>query len=630
MTIMRLPALTALAILLATPSFGQDRDHVKTPVLRAQTAKPAFAAPAITPPPATARVRTATEAEDFIAKVEADLVSQNEYANRIEWIAANFITGDSSWLMAKVSAERAALAVGRAKTAATFDGVAVDPVTRRKLELLKRAFPLPPPDRPGAAEELANIEVRLDTAYTTGKVTYQGKELTLDDITDIMRTERDPSMLKTLWERWHAIARPMRDEYARLVRLANEGARALGYAETGVLWRSWYDMPANDFAKTVEGLWLRLAPIYQNLHCYTRARLNEKYGDAVQPRIGPIRADLLGDMWAQSWSNVHDLLAPKNADLGYDLTQALVQHDYDATKLVKTAANFYSSLGFAELPPTFWTRSLFVRPRDREVDCEASAWNIDSKDDVRIKACLRVNADDFYTAHHELGHNMYTLAYQDQPALFQNGANDGFHEAIGDFIGLSSVTPTYLQQIGLIEKAPGAEADISYLLRMALEKIAFLPFGYIVDKWRWQVFAGETMPEHYNEEWWALRRKYQGVVPPGVRPADAFDPGAKAHIASNIPYMAYFLATIYQFQFHRAACRIAGWNGPLNRCSIYGNKEVGTRLQAMLRLGASKPWPEALAAFTGERDLDANAVIDYFAPLDRWLTAQNKDEMCGW
>ena len=350
----------------------------------------------------------------------------------------------------------------------------------------------------------------------------------------------------------------------------------------------------------------------------------------MQLRSGPIRADLLGDMWAQSWSNVYDLLAPKNAELGYDLTQALVKQGYDAVRLVKTAENFYTSIGFAPLPPTFWTRSLFVRPRDREVDCHASAWDIDSKDDLRIKTCLRVNADDFYTAHHELGHNMYQRAYQEQPVLFQDGANDGFHEAIGDFVGLSSVTPGYLREIGLIDKVPGAEADIPYLLRMALEKIAYLPFAYIVDKWRWQVFAGETTPEQYNDAWWALRTKYQGVAPPVQRPADAFDPGAKSHIASNTPYMRYFLATIYQFQFHRAACRQAGFTGPLHQCSIYANKAVGAKLDKMLAMGKSRPWPEALYAMTGERQIDATAILDYFAPLKKWLDEQNKGRTVGW
>jgi peptidyl-dipeptidase A len=632
---MRLAALTvatlisALAAVLAVtlpsagPALAQDRDDVQTP-LSARPAVRALTAPAPTPE------RTAQAAADFIAKVEAELVGENEYANRVQWIAANFITDDTNWLLSKATAEIGAKSVARAKQAAAFAGVEVDPVVRRKLDLLTRSLTLPPPERPGAGEELAEIATRLDTTYSTGKVAYQGKELTLDDIEDIMRGSRDPAELQALWEGWHAVARPMRSDYARMVSLANEGARGLGFADTGALWRSWYDQPPDAFAKTVERLWTQLAPLYRNLHCYARGRLNAKYGDAVQPRRGPIRADLVGNMWAQGWGNVYDLLAPKRGGLGYDLTQALVQQRYDVLRVVKTAERFYTSLGFAPLPATFWTRSLLVRPRDREVDCHASAWDIDNKDDLRVKACLRVNADDFYTAHHELGHNVYQRAYKDQPALFQDGANDGFHEAVGDFVGLSSVTPGYLREIGLINQLPGADADIPYLLQMALEKIAFLPFSYIVDKWRWQVFAGETPPERYNEAWWALRTTYQGVAPPGPRPADAFDPGAKSHIAASVPYTRYFLAMVYQFQFHRAACRIAGWSGPLNRCSIYGNKDVGERFQAMLRMGASRPWPEALTAFTGERDLDAGAIADYFAPLDRWLTEQNKGETCGW
>jgi peptidyl-dipeptidase A len=389
-------------------------------------------------------------------------------------------------------------------------------------------------------------------------------------------------------------------------------------------------MPADAFSRRVERLWSQLAPMYRELHCYARARLNERYGDRVQPRTGPLRADLLGDMWAQQWGNVYDLLAPKHASLGYDLTQALVRHGYDALKETKVAEAFYVSLGFPALPESFWTQSLFLRPRDREVDCHASAWNIDAKEDVRMKACLRVNADDFYTVHHELGHVYYDRAYQNQSIIFQDGANDGFHEAIGDFIGLSALTPAYLQQLGLIDRVPADEADIPFLLRMALEKIAFLPFGYVVDKWRWQVFSGETASADYNRAWWELRTKYQGVIPPGPRPPDAFDPGAKAHVAESEPYMRYFLATIYQFQFHRAACRMMGWQGPLNRCSIAGNTDVGARFQEMLRLGRSKPWPEALATFTGESDIDASAVGEYFAPLSRWLVEQNRNESCGW
>lgn len=638
----RMKPWLAAALLLATvPAFAQERvppatatqpHAIPAPGANEWPAAPprATAAPQQTapvtagPPPATR-----TEAEAFVAKAEAEIATMGQLANRISWTRATFITADTMWLDAKVGAEQSTLSAAFARQAARYDGVEVDAVTRRKLDLLKRALVLPVPDRPGAAAEISDLAVRLDSTYATGKVAYQGKQLTLDDVMERMRTSRDPAELKALWEGWHAVAIPMRADYARLVNLVNEGARELGYRDTGTLWRSWYDMPPDEFAKVVDRLWRQLEPLYRNLHCYTRARLNEKYG-AIQPRTGPIRADLLSEVWAQDWSGIFDLLAPKNASLGYDLTEVLKSHGYDAVKLTRTAEAFYTSIGFAPLPQTFWQRSMFVRPRDREVDCHASAWDIDDRDDIRVKVCLRVDAADFYTMHHELGHNMYQRAYKEQPTLFRDGANDGFHEGIGDFAALNALTPEYLKRIALIDQVPGPDADIPYLLRMATEKIAFLPFSLLVDKWRWQVFGGETTPERYNDDWWALKLRYQGVVPPGPRPADAFDAAAKSHIASNTPYMRYFLAAVYQFQFYRAACREAGWTGPLNRCSIFGNKDVGAKFNAMLAMGASKPWPEALAAFTGERDLDASAITDYFAPLDRWLTEQNKGETCGW
>jgi peptidyl-dipeptidase A len=614
-----------LALVIASPCPAQDRDHGRPRASFAPAVQPASP-----PPTLPSSTPTAKDAQDFIARVEAELARLNEHANRLGWVAATYINDDTNWLRAKLDAELSTLTVANAKAATQFDGVDVDPVVRRKLEILKRSLLLPAPERPGAAEELAEIGVRLSTRYSTYKVTYGGKELTLDDITDAMRTSRDPNELKALWEGWHAIGTAMRPDYARQIALANDGARALGHADTGVLWRSWYDLPPDEFARTADRLWSQVEPMYKKLQCHARARLNDKYGNAVQPRSGPIRADLLGNMWAQSWDNVYDLLAPRDAGLAFDLTAALEKSGYDPTRIVKTAENFYTSMGFTPLPKTFWERSMITRPRDREVDCHASAWNIDDKEDLRVKACFRVNAEDFYVAHHELGHNFYQRAYKDQPHLFKEGANDGFHEAIGDFIGLYAVAPEYLKEVRLIDRVPGTEADIPFLLHMALNKIAFLPFAYIVDKWRWQVFAGEPTPERYNDAWWTLRTKVQGVTPPAPRSSDAFDPGAKSHVAENVPYTRYFLATIYQFQFHRAACRQAGWNGPLNRCTIYGNKEVGARLDAMLRMGSSKPWPQALAVFTGESDIDASAILDYFEPLDRWLTEQTRGEQCGW
>jgi peptidyl-dipeptidase A len=573
---------------------------------------------------------TPAEAKAFVEDAEKQLAAVSEYAARASWVRANFITEDTQWLEAKANAESSELATKLALESAKFNGVAVDPVTARKLKLLKLAQVSPPPNRPGAADELSQILTRMDSTYSTGKFAYKGKQITLNDAEDVLRESRDPAELKAAWEGWHSVSPAIKADYAKFVALSNEGARGLGYKDTGALWRSNYDMEPDAFAAETDRLWKQVEPFYRNLHCYVRARLNEKYGDAVQPRTGPIRADLLGNMWAQEWGNIYDVVAPKSAKSSYDLTQLLVSHDYDPVKMVKTGEAFYSSLGYEPLPQTFWERSLITRPKDREVVCHASAWDVDNKNDIRIKMCTKVTAEDFVTVHHELGHNYYQRAYSTQPFLFEGSANDGVHEAIGDFAGLSAVTPTYLKQIGLLDTVPGDEEDIPFLLKTALDKIAFLPFGLLVDRWRWEVFSGEVTPEHYNDAWWALRLKYQGLTPPGPRPADAFDPGAKYHVPGNTPYTRYFLARIYQFQFHRAACREAGWKGPLHRCSIYGQKGVGEKFNAMMQKGQSQPWPETLDAFTGDKGTDASAVADYFKPLNVWLVKQNKGEKCGW
>jgi peptidyl-dipeptidase A len=398
------------------------------------------------------------------------------------------------------------------------------------------------------------------------------------------------------------------------------------------MWRSQYDMTPQEFSAMYDRLWAETKPLYDQLHCYTRTKLNQKYGNAVQPASGPIRADLLGNMWAQEWGNIYDVVAPKGSgDVGYDVGALLEAKKKDPVAMVKIGEGFYSSLGFAPLPASFWTRSQITRPRDREVVCHASAWDLDNKDDLRIKMCTKVNGDDFVTIHHELGHNYYQRAYNQQPYLYLNGANDGFHEAIGDFIALS-ITPEYLVQIGLLDrsKVPSADKDTGLLLRQAMDKVAFLPFGLLVDKWRWGVFDGSITPANYNQSWADLKRQYQGITPPVARTESDFDPGAKFHIPGNTPYARYFLARILQFQFYKAACDMSGWKGPLHRCSFYGNKEVGQRLNQMLTMGASRPWPDALQVFTGSREMTAKPMLEYFAPLQAWLEKQNAGKQCGW
>ncbi len=619
-TLMTAAAACALGLAAGCASYGMGGSDA------AQSAPLADQAAASALQPVTAEGAIA-----FVAGAESRLADLSEEAARIQWTRATNITYDTMWLESRINAEYTELQVELANGAARFNDVQVPADVRRKLNLLRQGIVLPAPNRPGAATELADITTRLDSTYATGKFEYQGKQITLDEASAILAETRDPAVAKALYEGWRTISPVMAADYARMVEIANEGSRELGFADTGAMWRSGYDMDPDAFAAETDRLWAQVKPFYENLHCYVRNRLNVKYGDAVQPDHGPIRADLLGNMWSQQWGNIYDVVAPTSGgESSYDLTNLLTSADYDAEKMVRTGEGFYVSMGLDPLPQTFWERSQITRPRDREVVCHASAWDLDNAEDIRIKMCTQVNGEDFYTVHHELGHNYYQRAYKDQPFLFKNGANDGFHEAIGDFIGLSALTPTYLNQIDLLDAVPGEGEDIPFLLKMALDKIAFMPFGLMVDRWRWGVFDGETTPAEYNDAWTANMLRYQGLTPPGPRPDGAFDPGAKYHIPGNTPYTRYFLAHIYQFQFHRAACEQAGWTGPLHRCSVYGNTEVGARFNAMMEMGQSRPWPEAMQAFTGQRENDASAVADYFAPLNVWLTAQNRGKDCGW
>jgi len=587
-----------------------------------------------TPVMAQENAPTVADAEAFVAKAEKDLFGFSIEGGRVAWINATYIIDDTDALAAKYGEVGTEKAVQYALEAAKYQAVpGLTAETRRKLDILRGGLVLPAPTREGAAAELATIATRLQSSYGKGKGMLKGQPISGSDIEAEMGASRNPDELKEMWVSWHDnVGQPMGKDYARMVEIANDGATELGFKDVGAMWRSGYDMPADEFATLTDKLWLEVKPLYDELHTFVRGKLNAKYGDVVQAKTGPIRADLLGNMWAQEWGNIYDIVAPAGSgDIGYDIGDLLKAKNIDEIGMVKIGEGFFSSLGFAPLPESFYARSQFLKPRDREVVCHASAWNIDNVDDLRIKMCIKVNSSDFVTIHHELGHNYYQRAYNQQSYLHLNGANDGFHEAIGDAVALS-ITPEYLVQIGLLDKdkVPSADKDTGLLLRQAMDKVAFLPFGLLVDKWRWGVFNGSIAPANYNKAWTDLRRQYQGIVPPAERPANAFDPGAKYHIPGNTPYTRYFLARILQFQFYKAACDAAGWKGPLHRCSFYGNKDVGTKLNAMLEMGASKPWPDALEAFTGSREMSGKAMLDYFKPLMDWLKQQNKGQKKGW
>jgi peptidyl-dipeptidase A len=570
------------------------------------------------------------ETRAFIENAEKILLDLNVHSSRTNWVKSTYITDDTELLAAEADQKLISTQTSLVKDGQRFTGLKLSPEVVRKLLLLKVSLTLAAPSDPVHSNELTKIVAGMEGTYGKGKYCKpDGKCLDVEDITRIMASSRNRAELLDVWQGWHAIAPPMRKNFERYVQLANEGARELGFQDTGALWRSRYDMPPDAFAAELDRLWNQVRPLYMSLHTYVRKRLREHYGTDVVPAAGPIPADLLGNIWAQDWSNIYPLVAPPDADPGYDLTAILKARQTGAVQMVHYGENFFGSLGFAPLPKTFWQRSLFVKPKDREVVCHASAWDIDAQEDVRLKMCIDITAEDFRTVHHELGHNFYQLAYRKQPYLFRDSANDGFHEAIGDTISLS-VTPEYLVQLKFLDHAPDASRDIGLLLSRALEKVAFLPFGLLIDRWRWGVFSGTISPESYNQAWWDLRLKYQGVAPPTARSENDFDPAAKYHVAANVPYSRYFLADILQFQFHRALARITGCHDALHRCSVYGNREAGSRLAAMLSMGQSRPWPEALETLTGQNQMDATAMLDYFAPLKRWLDEQNRGDKEGW
>src|SRR4051795_3476323 len=418
---------------------------------------------------------TADEARKFINDAEQRLLILGVDAARADWIKSTYITDDSEAVAAILDERAISATVDLAKKSTRFDGLKLDPVTERKIRLLRLSLTIATPSDPKESEELTRITSGMEGTYGKGKYCPSGPESCkdLEQLSKILAESRDPKELKDAWIGWHAISKPIRKDFVRYVELANKGARQLGFKDNGAMWRSKYDMPPDDFAKELDRLWEQVKPLYLSLHAYVRTKLREKYGDAVVPPNGPIPAHLLGNPWAQSWENIYPLLAPKDADPGFDLTDILKERKTDARGMVKYGEGFFMSLGFAALPPTFWDRSLFVKPRDREVVCHASAWDVDNVNDLRIKMCIDITGEDFSVIHHELGHNFYQRAYNTQPFLFRDSANDGFHEAVGDTIALS-VTPEYFVKIGLLKSAPDISKDIGILMSRALEKIAFL------------------------------------------------------------------------------------------------------------------------------------------------------------
>ena len=614
--------------------------------------------------PATAPSAAAGEtADQFVARVNAELKAAYPEQTSAQWLSSTFINDDSQRIAAK-SNERALAQLNQwIEQAKAFEGTPMSADSQRALKLLKLMTSMPAPRDPQKLAELTTIAARMEGMYGAGSFcTGEGdakKCRQLGELEDVLRSSRDYDAQLEAWQGWHTIAKPMRQDYMRFVELVNQGSREMGFADAGAMWRSGYDMPADEFAAETDRLWGQVKPLYEQLHCFARTRLEAQYPGKGTVEGGLLPAHLMGNMWQQDWGNLWDMLEPYKGAGSLDITGALekqYQADYQAAlakagpgpgtdklfqaereaqlqvakQMTERAQDFYTSLGMPKLPESYWTKTQFIKPMDRDVVCHASAWDMNMSGDVRTKMCIKPNEEDFTTIYHELGHVYYYLAYNKLPPLFQTGAHDGFHEAIGDTMVLA-MTPDYLKSIGMVgEQQQSNEALINAQMRMALAKVSFMPFGLMIDRWRWGVFDGSIKPADYNKAWWELKAKYQGVAPATARGEDFFDPGAKYHVPGNTPYTRYFLSHVLQFQFYKGLCDAAGYKGPLYNCSFYGNKAAGQKFWAMLEKGASQPWQATLKELTGGEKMDAGAVLEYFAPLQDWLKQQNEGQTCGW
>ncbi len=679
----------ALALVLAAACSGPKKPETVAPPPTTGSDSVAEAPPPSPPAPIDTDAALVAEAKQFVASADTTMRRVLVAQALAAWANETDITSDHEAAAAKAGQELNDTTADLIKKARKYERVLgrLDPSNKRQLQNLiyqiAGATPIAPsPDDPKQAEELARTSTEMGSTYGKGKIcdpkAAAGRDKTLADldkriaavtksieaakddksrdaankqlaklradrgkaetagcmdlnaIDDKLQKTRKPAEALALWQGWHDnVGHAERDLFVKYVGLANAGARAIGFKDVAEMWKAGYDMSPDAFEAETDRLYTQMKPLYEQLHCYTRRKLNQMYGDKVVSKTGPIPAHLTGNMWAQTWGWLYKELEPFPGQPPIDVTPTL-KKSFDDKQMVKMGEAFYTSLGFPALPDTFWQRSMFQKPAGKEAVCHASAWDVQFNNDLRIKMCINKTHEDLDVIHHELGHNFYQSAYHTAPVLLQNGANDGFHEAIGDTVVLS-MTPEYLKEKGLLAKVvKNDKVTINRQMHTALEKIAFLPWGLLVDKWRWDVFSGKVKPEDYNQHWWDLRLKYQGIAPPIARAATDFDPGAKYHVAANVPYMRYFVAAVLQFQFHRALCKKAGFTGPLHECSIYNNKAAGEAYWKLLSHGASQPWQDTLFELTGSREMDATAILEYFAPLQKWLEEQNKGQKCGW
>ncbi|XP_074048496.1 angiotensin-converting enzyme 2 isoform X2 [Macrotis lagotis] len=498
-----------------------------------------------------------------------------------------------------------------------------------------------------SAEKNARLNTILNTMstlYSTGTVCNPRNPqecLILEPGLDkIMEESRNYYERLWAWEGWRAkVGKQMRPLYEEYVELKNELAKGNGYEDYGDYWRGNYEVEEqgayaysrSQLMKDVEDTFQEIKPLYEQLHAYVRRKMIATYGSIIS-EIGGLPAHLLGDMWGRFWTNLYSLTVPYPEKPNIDVTNTMKEQNWDAKRIFEEADKFFVSVGLPHMTEGFWNNSMLTEPNDgRKVVCHPTAWDL-GKGDFRIKMCTKVTMDDFLTAHHEMGHIQYDMAYTNQPYLLRSGANEGFHEAVGEIMSLSAATPTHLKALGLLPPTfqEDPETEINFLFKQALTIVGTMPFTYMLEKWRWMVFKGEISKEEWMKKWWEMKREIVGVVEPLPHDETYCDPAALFHVANDYSFIRYYTRTIYQFQFHKALCRIAQPSADLHKCDITNSIDAGRKLEAMLKLGRSEPWTKALENVVGSKSMDAKPLLEYFEPLSTWLKEQNKNAFIGW
>lgn len=584
------------------------------------------------------------QAQMFLAEFNVraeDISYENSLAS---WNYNTNITEETATKMNEAGAKWSAFYEEASRNASKFPLSDIqDPLTRLQIQSLQdRGSSVLSPEKYSRLNTVLNT---MSTIYSTGtvcKTTAPFDCMVLEPGLDsIMANSIDYHERLWAWEGWRAdVGRMMRPLYEEYVELKNEAAKLNGYADYGDYWRANYeaDYPEeykysrDQLVQDVEKTFEQIKPLYQQLHAYVRHRLEQAYGSQFISSTGCLPAHLLGDMWGRFWTNLYPLTVPYPAKPNIDVTDAMVQKNWDAVKIFKAAEAFFSSIGLYNMTEGFWKNSMLTEPTDnRKVVCHPTAWDM-GKNDYRIKMCTKVTMDDFLTAHHEMGHIEYDMAYSVQPFLLRDGANEGFHEAVGEIMSLSAATPQHLKSLDLLEPTfqEDEETEINFLLKQALTIVGTMPFTYMLEKWRWMVFRGEITKQEWMKRWWEMKRDIVGVVEPVPHDETYCDPAALFHVANDYSFIRYYTRTIYQFQFHEALCKAANHTGPLHTCDITNSTAAGGSLRGLLELGRSKPWTQALESLTGEKYMNATPLLHYFEPLFNWLQKNNSGRYVGW